>query len=91
MYGTGQSTGEVIERRQPVKPVREVNPAFQSQPTRQKTRSVSPEKRAQSPTRVSFEGIVKRSEKNGIKTCLQGFQPGPKIGRLFHHRRWLET
>ena len=63
MYGTGQSTGEVIERRQPVKPVREVNPAFQSQPTRQKTRSVSPEKRAQSPTRVSFEGIVERSDK----------------------------
>ena len=57
MYGTGQSTGEVIERSQPKRPVREVNPAFQSHPQRQKPRSVSPGKRAQSPTRVSFEGM----------------------------------
>ena len=55
MHSSGQSTGEVIERRQPVKPVREVNPAFQ-QAVRPKTKSMSPEKRAQSPTRVSFEG-----------------------------------
>ena len=55
-YGTGKSEGEVIEMSQPRRNVREVNAAFQSQPPRQKSRSVSPEKRAQSPTRVSFEG-----------------------------------